>query len=260
MPKRSIVRLVSLLLVPIAALGAGVAYATGANAVANGEVVPEGRYRFSVKLTMTGIPTADGGRRNSACSGALVAPQWVVTAGHCFRDFNGVRVERPVADLTTATVGRADLGGTHGQVATVIAVRQSPTNDLALAKLDVPIRGIRPIQLGNTAPGPGDVVRLTGYGSTTSTNPTPSPLLRTGQFTVTAVTASTVQVTGLAPQRDTSPCPFDSGAPYFTESRRDAPRLVSVESFGPSCPHTAEETTSRVDNIRDWIHPIIRTR
>src|SRR5687768_9798839 len=226
--KKSIVRLAAMLIVPIAALGAGIVYATSANAIANGEVVPEGRYRFSVKLTMTGIPTADGGRRNSACSGALIAPQWVVTAGHCFRDFNGVRQERPVADLTTATVGRADLNGTNGQVATVIAVRQSPTNDLSIAKLDRPIRGIKPIQLGRSAPDVGDILRLTGYGSTTSTNPTPSQLLRTGQFTVASVTDSTILVTGFAPQPDTTPCPFDSGAPYFVESRFSAPKLVSV--------------------------------
>jgi secreted trypsin-like serine protease len=256
--KKSLVRLAALLVVPIAALGAGLAYATSANAIANGEVVPEGRYRFSVKLTMTGIPTPDGGRRNSACSGALIAAQWVVTAGHCFRDANGVRVERPVADLTTATVGRADLAGTNGEVRTIVAVRQSPTNDLSLAKLDRPVRGIKPIQLSRTAPEPGDVVRLTGFGSITSVNPTPSQLLRTGQLAVTSVTANTILVRGFAPQPDTTPCPFDSGAPYFVESRFSAPKLVSVESSGPSCPHTAEETTSRVDNIRTWIYPIIR--
>src|SRR3954454_8858905 len=83
-----------------------------AAAIADGEQVPKGRYGFSVKLTMTGIPTADGGRRNSACSGALVAPPWGITAGHCFRDANNVRVEYPVADLTTAPVGRTDLTDT----------------------------------------------------------------------------------------------------------------------------------------------------
>jgi secreted trypsin-like serine protease len=102
------------------ALGTGIA-----NAIANGEPVPEGEYRFSVKLTMTGIPTSDGGRRDSACSATLIAGDWVITAGHCFRDESGNRVERPVADLTTATVGRADLNGDNGQVAEVVAVRQS---------------------------------------------------------------------------------------------------------------------------------------
>lgn len=257
MRRRSIVRWVALLVVPLAALGAGIVTATNANAIANGDVVPEGKYRFSVKLTMTGIPTADGGRRNSACSGSLIAKQWVLTAGHCFRTFDGTRVEFPVADLTTATVGRADLNGTNGVVRTVVAVRQSPTNDVALAKLDQPVEGIRPIDIARSAPLLGQRIRLTGYGSTQSTAPAPSDVLRTGELTVTEIGASTYLMTGYAPQPNTTPCPYDSGGPYFVQSHRYAPAVVAVVSNGPSCPHTANETAARVDNIRDWIYPII---
>lgn len=242
----------------IIAAGLGILPAGPAHAVANGDVVPNGQFRFAVKLTMTGIPTADGGRRNSACSGALIAPQWIVTAGHCFRDFNGVRVERPVADLTTATVGRADLTSDIGHVATIIAVRQSPTTDLALAKLSFPIKDIRPLALNRKTPQAGDVLRITGFGSLTSSNPVPSPQLRTGQVTVVTVTEPTVGVTALAPAPDTSACPYDSGAPYFMEHSKGHPTLVSVESGGPSCPHSLEERTSRVDNIANWIKKIIR--
>jgi secreted trypsin-like serine protease len=252
--------LVTLLVVPLAALGAGIVAATNANAVANGDVVPEGRYRFTVKLTMTGIPTADGGRRNSACSGSLISPYWVLTAGHCFRTFDGTRVEFPVADLTTATVGRADLNGTNGVVRTVVAVRQSPTNDVALAKLGQPVTDITPIQMAQEAPAVGDVVRLTGYGSTQSTNPVPSDLLRTGQLTVTEVQTSNYLMSGFAPQPNTTPCPYDSGGPYFVESRIRAPRVVAVVSNGPSCPHTANETAARIDNIRNWILQVLRSQ
>lgn len=245
------------MLVSAAILGFTLVGTGSASAIANGEPVAEGDYRFSVKLTMTGIPTPDGGRRDSGCSGALIARKWVITAGHCFRDVNGNRVERPVADLTTATVGRADLTGDSGQVATVVAVRQSPTNDIALAKLDEPIRGIWPLRLSYRPPRTGEVLRLTGYGADNSTDPVPSDILRTGQVTVETIEASTIGVTGYAPAPDTSACAYDSGAPYFLERRHRSPLLVSIESNGPGCPHAEIETTARVDNILPWIWSVI---
>jgi secreted trypsin-like serine protease len=252
--RRSIPGLLAALVVTAVVAGPAVR----ADAIANGEQVPKGKYAFSVKLTMTGIPTADGGRRNSACSGALVAPRWIVTAGHCFRDFNGVRVERPVADLTTATIGRTDLTDTRrGHETTVVAVRQSPTADVALAQLATPIRDVRPIGLSRTAPEPGDVLRVTGYGSTTSVNPAPVTWLRTGRLKVVTVAEAVIGLNGYAPAPDTTPCPYDSGGPYFVEHRKNRPTLVAVVSNGPSCPHTQTENAARTDNIASWIDTVI---
>ena len=245
------------MLVAAAATVFAIAGTGTANAIANGELVAEGQYRFSVRLVMTGIPTAAGGKRNSGCSGALIAPQWIITAGHCFRDANGVRVERPVADSTVATIGRADTTGTGGYDLEVVAVRQSTTADVSVAKLASPVRGIKPLKISSNPPELGDVLRLTGYGSVTGTNPVQETRLRTGQMSVLTVEDNIIGVEGFAPADNTTPCPFDSGGPFFIEQRWRAPQLVSVVSNGPSCPHSLKESSARVDNLKDWIEDAI---
>jgi secreted trypsin-like serine protease len=244
-------------LIPVAVAALTVSTTVPAYAVANGDPVRDGSFGFSVKLDMTGIPTADGGKRDSACSGALIARQWVITAGHCFRDANGVRVERPVADVTAAYVGRTDLDSDEGHATTVVAVRQAPDADVAIAKLAAPADGIRPVKLSRTAPQPGAIVRFTGYGSVTSENPVPETRLRTGQMVVVSVTDTVTGMSGHAPRENTTPCPYDSGGPFFLQGR-SGPSLVAVVSNGPSCPHTSVEEAARTDNLTGWIHRAMR--
>src|SRR4051794_15126874 len=110
-----------------------------ANAIANGTPVADGQYLFSTKLTMTNIPRSDGTSYNSACSGALIAPQWIITAGHCFHDTKGNRVSGPTPYPTTATVGKTDLSQTGGYVLNVTQVLQASRVDVAIAKLASPV-------------------------------------------------------------------------------------------------------------------------
>jgi len=251
----------------IAALTAAPVCARPASAIAYGEDVRDGTYRFSVLLTMTGLPTDGSGTRDSSCSGAL-APRWVITAGHCFRSADGRRVSRTVAERTTATVGRADLSSGEGHEAEVVAVRQAETADVALAELDTAVTDIAPLRIGTAPPAAGDVVRLTGYGLTVDNQSSvgsrvaagwsdgefaSTKRLQTGQFVVGRVSDSLIETSGKAPRANTSPCPHDSGGPYFQQRKDGTAVLVAVVSNGPKCPHLGADLSARTDNLADWI-------
>jgi secreted trypsin-like serine protease len=242
----------------ISAAAAALVLATTAPAyaIANGTPVPKGQYRFAVKLTMTNIPRPDGSHYNSACSAALIAPQWIITAGHCFHDVNRNPVSGRVPYDTTAMIGRTDDADTDGYVVPVVAAYQSPANDVAVGQLAAPVHDIAPLRLSTAKPKIGEFLRVAGWGSLNDVDPVPATHLQTGQVKVVTVDSTTVGVTGYRPAPTTSACTYDSGAPYFYEPRHGAPRLVSVESDGPACPHDQVETTSRVD-LLSWIHSTV---
>lgn len=231
-----------------------------AGAIAHGADAADGDYPFSVLLTMNGLPGEGGGTRDSSCSGALIAPRWVVTAGHCFRDAAGRRVSRTVAERTTAVVGRTDLGDPDGQEADVVAAYQADGADVALTELGEPVTGIAPIRVATDPPRRGEVLRLTGFGLVTDGGGTaPATRLQTGLFTVDAIGDAVIETSGRAPRRDTSPCPHDSGGPYFRQDRDGTFVLMAVVSSGPGCPHAGPELSARVDNLSDWIAGTVAT-
>ncbi|RSD20158.1 S1 family peptidase [Amycolatopsis eburnea] len=217
-------------------------------AVAHGSDVPPGQFGFVAKLSMTKIPRPDGSTYSSYCTGALVAPGWVLTTGHCFHDAHRNRVSGKVPYPTTVTLGLVDEATESGVARKATEVLQAKENDVALIRLDTPVTTVPPLAVNRTVPKVGRQLTLAGWGSLTGTNPVPAQRLQQGTVAVAKVDPTTLGVRGAAPEITTSACTYDSGAPYFADGK-----LVAVEATGPGCPHAGIETTSRADVIADWI-------
>lgn len=239
-----------------ATLGLGLGLAGPAHAVAKGERVPEGTYRFATQLTMPNIVRPDGTSYSSACSAALIAPQWIVSAGHCFHDGARNPISGPVHYPVIATVGTADLDSGHGVSVDVLEIFQAPDRDLALGRLAHPVEEIEPLALNDQPLAIDETVHIAGWGWTGEGEAAPGRLLYTGKFAVVEVVEDIVYVNGFAPEVDTSACAWDSGAPFFV-IRYGVPHLVSIEDDGPECPHDDREMTSRIDNVVGWINGVV---
>lgn len=209
---------------------------------------------FNAKLTSDDIPVPGGGVRSGGCSGSLIAPEWIITAGHCFHDINDVRISGKPAHTTMVTVGKLADSDPGGHSAPVIDVRQSPVNDIALARLGAAVPDIVPLTLADAPPTVGQQLRFVGWGSRSATVALPSDQVKQGQFAILATGDTTLEADSVVPRTvDNSPCPVDSGAPFFLSDDDRTGILVAVESTGPPCPEPGRETIARVDVIADWI-------
>jgi secreted trypsin-like serine protease len=209
---------------------------------------------FNAKLVSQDIPLPNGGVRSGACSGALVAPDWIVSAGHCFHDVNDKRINGKPPYTMTVTIGKLKDNDPGGHTAEVVDVRQSPMNDLAVARLSTPVRDIVPITLAEAPPAVGEQLQFAGWGSLSSTVLGPSDHLKRGQFTVASIDEATLHAQPVGARTvENGPCPYDSGGPFFTSPDDHSGTLVAIVNTGPPCPQPGPEIIARVDVVAGWI-------
>jgi hypothetical protein len=219
-----------LLAATVAVLTAG-----AAQAVTPGETVPDGAYPFAAEVAI-------GDQRS--CSGALIAPQWVLTATACFSDGG-----QPVAAGPPALPTTVRLAG--GPLAPVTKIVPHPDRGVTLAKLPLRLTDVTPIAPAAVAPGAGDVLQVAGYGRT-ATEWVPDAL-HAGTATVRDVTPATLALTGA------TTCKGDAGGPVMRVAAGHPPELagLSIASGQRGCLGASGtddgSTAARLDDLTGWI-------
>ncbi|WP_097885156.1 trypsin-like serine protease [Streptomyces sp. st140] len=232
-------------------LAAGVLTATPAQAL-SGTAVANGTHTFSAKIE---IGEGDAKR---ACTGALIDPRWVVTAGSCFTTGTATPVRGKPAAKTTATIGRTDLTSTGGHVSEIVEVVPYEGRDLVMARLAAPAAGISPVGIATTPATVGSTLTAVGYGRT-QTEWVPNKL-HTGSFLVNAVTGPALNIVGAS--AGSAICKGDAGGPVLRQDGGTVALVgVSGASWQGGCIGETETRTdavaARTDDLKPWIDEVI---
>ncbi|MEU4160810.1 S1 family peptidase [Actinoplanes sp. NPDC026670] len=234
------------LAVGLAAVVLGLSPAVPVIAV-EGNAVTGTAYDFVAKVDVGAAGVGAG------CTGALVAPQWVLTAVDCFAAAGAVAEGAP-ATPTTVTLGRADLTETDGVVAPVVRLVPHPDRGVVLAKLATPATGITPVTLAATPAAVGDQLTVAGYGRT-ATEWVPKKL-HAATFGVTAADTATLTVLGASTTAVV--CKGDAGGPALrTTSAGMELVAVTQRSWQGGCLAETETrrdaTELRADDLAGWL-------
>jgi secreted trypsin-like serine protease len=251
----------------IAVVVALCAPAAPAGAVVGGTPVPDGQLRYVANISIGG---------SFGCTGTLIAPDWVMTAGHCGSLTGSLTagvVPTPIGlpassyDVKLGSVHADGSGAEDHKVTQVVVdsdyiVTNGAGNDVTLLQLDHP-SAIAPVKIAAVGERDtwktGTLSTIAGFGLTSEDATDPPPTMMRAEVPIQSdadcakaypnglggaaaggsYDAKTMLCAGY-PQGGTDTCQGDSGGPLLVPARDGTPRLVGATSFGDGCARAGE--------------------
>jgi secreted trypsin-like serine protease len=228
--------------------------AAPAGAVVGGTPVPDGQLRYVANISIAGM---------FGCTGTLIAPDWVLTAGHC-GSVTGSILPTPLGmpaatiDVKLASVHADGSGAEDHGVQQVIVdsdylVTNGSGNDVTLLQLDR-ASAVAPVHIAAVGEraiwSAGRPATIAGFGLTSENAPQPPDTMQRATVPIEAdadcaqaypdgmgggsFDAKTMLCAGY-PQGGADTCQGDSGGPLLAKALDGSLRLVGATSFGDGC-------------------------
>lgn len=231
------------------------AHAQQQSRIINGKPASTATYPWMASIFILGGKDSDNG---GGCGGSLIAPNWVLTAAHCFLNEAGDAIADDPASLTTVTLNTDNIvdvesGAIERSASRVLihpSYRPDPetsanTNDydIALVELTSSVSAT-PVKLFTGALPAHFPTIAAGWGATVGDGSAPSDTLLQTQLRVSTADICDAAHEGLITgnmfcagsysDTDTSDtCQGDSGGPLFVNLAQGAMQ-IGITSFGGS--------------------------